>query len=317
MAIGTGLGLTRFPFQKTDAFWQWVELCEQSGIDSLWQTDRLVSDEPFLECITTLAAIAGATRRIKFGMNVASVALRDPLVLAKQCATIDFLSGGRLLPAFGIGTATAAEWSATGRATKGRGKRTDESLDIIARLWRGESVSTRGEHYQYQNAVIAPLPTQNPCPLWIGGSSEAAIRRTVRFGTGWQAGLESPEGAGRARRAIINALREATESEGIERSIDPEHYGTGFFVHFGSLDDAVCQRELKRFALAAPDRNLAHIIAVGQQGIIDNIKAYADQGIAKFILRPLAANDAELLSHTRRIIEDIVPRASELSINPD
>ncbi len=317
MGIGTGLGMARFPFQHIETFWEWVELCDKGGIDSLWQTDRLISEEPFLECMTALAAIAGATKNLKFGMNVASVALRDPLVLAKQCATIDFLSGGRLLPAFGIGATTAPEWEATGRATKGRGKRTDESLDIIARLWRGESVSTEGEYYRYQNAQISPLPVQKPCPLWIGGSSEAAIRRTVRFGTGWQAGLESPRGAGRARRSIIDALKEAIAKGEAKDPIDPEHYGTGFFVHFGSIDDAVCQRELKRFARAAPKRNLSHIIAVGEKNILNNIQAYADEGIAKFILRPLAETDAELLTHTQRIIEEIVPRATELSINPD
>ena len=123
MAIGIGLGLARFPFQQVDNFWRWVELCEDGGVDSIWQTDRLISDEPFLECITALAAIAGATQQLKFGMNVASAALRDPLVLAKQCATIDFLSQGRLLPAFGIGSARAPEWQATGRGTKGRGDR--------------------------------------------------------------------------------------------------------------------------------------------------------------------------------------------------
>ena len=78
-------------------------MCEEGGVDSIWQTDTLVSKEPMLECMTTMAALAGATKKLKFGMNVASVALRDPLVLAKQCATIDVLSNGRILPAFGIG----------------------------------------------------------------------------------------------------------------------------------------------------------------------------------------------------------------------
>ena len=308
MGIGIGLGMARFPFRHLDHFWRWVECCEEGGVDSLWQTDRLVSDEPFLECMTALAAIAGATRRLKFGMNVASVALRDPLVLAKQCATIDFLSAGRLLPAFGIGADTAPEWAATGRDTRGRGWRTDEALDIIARLWRGERVSSAGEYYRYQDAVINPLPTQQPLPLWIGGSSEAAIRRTARFGTGWQAGLESPEQAGRARRRIIAVLEETG------RSIDPEHFGTGFFVHFGTRDDAVCQRELARFRTAAPDADLHHLIAVGRRQILSTIAAYAEHGIAKFILRPLAESDAELLEHSRRLIEEVLPEATEMPL---
>ncbi len=308
MGIGIGLGMARFPFQRLDHFWRWVECCEEGGVDSLWQTDRLVSEEPFLECMTALAAIAGATRRLKFGMNVASVALRDPLVLAKQCATIDFLSAGRLLPAFGIGADTAPEWAATGRDTRGRGQRTDEALDIIARLWRGERVSTAGAYYRYHEAVINPLPTQQPLPLWIGGSSEAAIRRTARFGSGWQAGLESPEQAGRARRRIIAALEQTG------RSIDPEHFGTGFFVHFGARSDAVCQRELARFRTAAPNADLRHLIAVGREEILATLAAYAEQGIAKFILRPLADNDQRLLAHTRRLIEDILPNAATIPL---
>ena len=110
MSIAVGLGLSDFPFSDGNSFWRWVDMCETSGVDSIWQTDRLVSRHPILECITTMAALAGATKRIKFGMNVVSVGLRDPLLLAKQCATIDVLSEGRLLPAFGVGNSRGAEW---------------------------------------------------------------------------------------------------------------------------------------------------------------------------------------------------------------
>src|ERR1700677_815426 len=106
------LGLMEFPFSGPAAFWRWVDLCEAGGIDSLWQTDRLISRQPILECMTALAAIAGRTRRIKFGVNVVSVAMREPVLLAKQCATIDVLSQGRLLPGFGIGRPRGAEWTA-------------------------------------------------------------------------------------------------------------------------------------------------------------------------------------------------------------
>ncbi len=299
MAIGIGLGMARFPFERVDSFWQWVALCEQGGVDSLWQTDRLISDEPFLECISTLAAIAGATKRIKFGMNVASAALRDPLVLAKQCATIDYLSDGRLLPAFGIGTESAPEWRATGIDTKGRGKRTDEALDIIAGLWRGDPVTLHGEYFRYTNAVIAPLPIQQPLPMWIGGSSDAAIKRTARVGTGWQAGLETPERAGIVKRAIVEALKE------FNRTIDDEHYGTGFFFRFGSKDDAICQRELTRFSKLAPGQDLSHTLAVGATQIIERIHQYADQGISKFILRPLGENDRDMLIQTQRLLDEV------------
>ena len=127
MGIGVGLGLADFPFSDARAFWRWVDLCEEGGVDSLWQTDRLVSRQPILECMSAMAAIAGRTRRIKFGMNVASVGLRDPLLLAKQCATIDVLSEGRLLRAFGgrqparAGMAGARRGLRQGRAPDERG----------------------------------------------------------------------------------------------------------------------------------------------------------------------------------------------------
>ena len=131
MTIGIGIGLGRFPMEKGPDYFDWVRQCELGGIDSIWQTDRLVSNEPNLETLSTMAALAGATESIRFGMNVASIALRDPLLTVKQCATIDFLSGGRLLPAFGIGSALSRDYVATGTPTKGRGKKADEALSIV------------------------------------------------------------------------------------------------------------------------------------------------------------------------------------------
>ena len=172
MTYGVGLGIANFPFADADGFWRWVQLCEEGGVDSIWQSDRIVSKDPHLECMSVMAALAGATRRLKFGMNVASAGLRDPLLLAKQCATIDVLSKGRLLPAFGVGSAIGPEWEATGRTTKRRGVRTDECLTLISRLWSEESVTFHGEFFQYTDVSISPRPVQPDIPLWVGGSAE-------------------------------------------------------------------------------------------------------------------------------------------------
>lgn len=194
---------------------------ERSDIDSVWQTDRLVSNAPFLEPLSLMAWLASATERLKFGMNVAVPRLREPLVPAKQCATIDFLSGGRLLPAFGVGADAAPEWTATGLDPTGRGRRANEVIVIISRLWAGESVTFTGKHYRYQEARIAPLPVQQPLPLWIGGSSSAAIGRTARLGTGWIAGLQTPE----AVSTVIPAIKAAALKAGrmIDDVLKPVH----------------------------------------------------------------------------------------------
>ena len=84
MTVAVGLGLMEFPFKGAQGYWRWVDLAEAGGADSIWQTDRLLSAQPMLECMTAMAALAGRTRRLKFGMNVVSLALRDPVLLAKH-----------------------------------------------------------------------------------------------------------------------------------------------------------------------------------------------------------------------------------------
>jgi probable F420-dependent oxidoreductase len=299
--IAVGVGIMEFPFQTVDGFWRWVDLCEQGGIDSIWQTDRLVSRQPFLESMTALAAIAGRTRRIKFGVNVVSVAMREPVLLAKQCATIDMLSSGRLLPGFGIGSPRGGEWTAMHLDASTRGRKTDEALEIISRLWAGEVLDYDGRHFKLTQAQIAPLPVQPDLPMWIGGSSDAAIRRTARVGTGWQAGAETPETVGQVIAGIKAALTETG------RTIDEDHYGAAFGFRFGGADDPGVQKILTQYQ-ARTGRDPRDLFAMGDAAaMIDRIAAYVEAGASKFILRPVADGDAEMLAQTKRLIEEVLP----------
>ena len=128
MSARIGFGIATFPFSGPRSFWRWVEMLEDGGVDSLWQTDRLISSQPILEPMATMAALAGGTDRLKFGMNVVVLPFRDPLVIAKQCATIDVLSNGRLLPAFGVGRDVAPEWRASGK-DPARRKHSDQTRE--------------------------------------------------------------------------------------------------------------------------------------------------------------------------------------------
>src|SRR5260370_25769508 len=102
--VAVGVGLMEFPFSDAAAYWRWVDLCEAGGVDSIWQTDRLVTPTPFLECMSVMAALAGRTRRIKFGVHVLSLAIRDAVLVARQCATLHFLSNRPRPPAFRTGS---------------------------------------------------------------------------------------------------------------------------------------------------------------------------------------------------------------------
>ncbi len=304
MTIGIGLGLMDFPFASAAAFWRWVDMCEAGGVDSLWQTDRIVSRTPILESMTTMAALAGRTRRLKFGMNVVSLAFRDPVLLAKQCATIDVLSEGRLLPAFGIGSPLSPEWKALNLDTATRGRRTDEALDVITRLWREESVTFEGKYTRLTNASILPRPVQKNLPIWIGGSSDAAIARIARVGTGWIAGAETP-----AEAAItVAAIRAAAAAAG--RPIDDDHYGAGFPFHFGSPEDPALQPAFAAYAKRT-GRDPATYFAVGDAETIHaHIATYIAAGVSKFILRPIATGDDAILAQTRQLIDEVLPRAA-------
>jgi probable F420-dependent oxidoreductase len=301
MNIGVGIGLMEFPFSGAREYWRWVDLCEGGGIDSIWQTDRLLSREPMLECMTVMAALAGRTRRLKFGMNVVSLALRDPVLLAKQCATIDVLSEGRLLPAFGIGSSRAPEWTALHVDTKTRGRKTDEALEVIGRLWREESVDFVGEHFRLTGASILPKPVQVSLPMWIGGGSEAAIRRTVRHGTGWLGGPETPAEAGK----IVAAIRAALPETG--RIIDEDHYGASFPYHFGQAADRILERPMQTYEKRT-GRNPRGYFAIGDaDAIVSRIADYVAAGVSKFVLRPAATGDTVVMSQTRWLIEEVLP----------
>lgn len=302
MSISIGFGLAEFPFADPAGYWRWVDMCEAGGVDSLWQTDRLVSFDPMLECLSSMAALAGRTRRIRFGMNVLSLALRDPVLVARQCATIDFLSEGRLLPAFGIGSPNGPEWSALRLDTRSRGRRTDEALDVISRLWREDRVDYAGEYFTLNGVAVLPRPVQSELPMWIGGSSPAAVRRTARIGSGWLGGAEPPDRVAEVVRAIHAALDDAG------RQIEHDHYGIGIPVYFGRADANVLAKPMDAYAKRTGHDPLACFAIGDAERIWARVEDYIAAGVSKFVLRPVGGDSDEVIAQTRRLIEEILPR---------
>jgi probable F420-dependent oxidoreductase len=303
--VRLGIGISTLPTASPRGFFEWVELCESSDVDSIWQTDRLVSAQPFLESLSAMAALAGATERLKFGMNAVVASVRDPLVLAKQCATIDWLSNGRLLPVFGVGGDKALEFTATGRKTGERGRRADEVLEIARRLWSEESVTFHGEFFRYDGVTIAPRPVQQPLPLWIGGGSPAAVKRTVKLGTGWLGGIQTPAQVA----PVIAAIKKLGAEEG--RPIPEDHFGATISFRLGPGDDDALMRAFSaRARAAAPDFDPKAYFALGEaQTVLERIAQYRAVGVSKFVLIPLATSEKELLEQTRRLAAEVIPVA--------
>ena len=301
MTIGLGLGISRFPFDKARDYFEWVDYCEDNAVDSIWQTDRLVSKDAMLECMSVMAALAGRTEKIRFGMNVASIALRDPLLMAKQCATIDFLSDGRILPAFGLGSAFSQDYSATGTPTKRRGKKADEALELLARLWKEDSVTFDGEFFQYEGACISPKPVNQHIPLWIGGSSEIAMKRTAKYGTGWLGGIDTPEQA----KVVVSGIKEALKETG--RKIDEDHYGASFLFRFGGPEDEIVAATAKGFAARIKESPDRYLVAGDAGDMVKRIQEFLDAGCEKFVMLPMANGTADVMEQTRRFVEEVQP----------
>jgi probable F420-dependent oxidoreductase len=307
VSIRLGFGLLSYPFADGAGYFRWVELLERNRVDSVWQSDRLISTDDYLESLAALAALAGCTERIKFGMNAIVAPLRDPLVLAKQCATIDFLSNGRLLPMFGVGYPHAAEWAATGRSAEHRGSIANEMFELLARLWSEESVTFTGRYFQYHDASIAPRPVQQPLPLWIGGTSDAAVRRTARYGTGWIGGIASPA---QVADTIAGIKREAGKCG---RRIDPDHYGTSIAYRIGSpSDDAVVNSPFLRRTGIGENLDLSSLFCIGSTAdLVRRVQEYVAAGASKFVLFPIAAGEKDMIEQTRLVIEEVKPAVED------
>ncbi len=297
MGINAGLGAGRFPFRNVDNYWRWVALCEQSQLDSLWHSDRILSESAFVECMSMMAALAGATKRIKFGMNSTVLSFRDPIMLAKQCATIDYISNGRLLPSFGIGGPEAAEFASGAYDRSARGKRANEALEVMSKLWSENHVDYEGEFFKFKDVSINPKPAQKRFPVWIGGNSAAAQMRTATFGTGWLGGLSSVD----AVAATVNGIKEALKITG--RQIADDHYGATFVFRFAE--------PAEKATVSVPKVFKALSVVGDASDIFQLMDQYIAVGISKFVAIPLADNDEDMLQQSSLFIDELLPLLAE------
>ena len=307
MSVRVGVGLGRFVFGDIDGFRTWLDFCEAGQVDSIWQSDRVTSRDVFHEPLSLLSMVAGATRRLKIGTNAVVLGFRDPVTFARQCASIDHLSEGRLLPVVGVGAEGSEAWHATGRTPRRRGARANEALEVMTRLWSEENVSFKGEFIEVADATISPRPVQQPLPLWVGGASPAAVRRTVRYGTGWLAGLQDLEGA----LATAAAIREENRLQ--KGSVAPDHYGATILYRIKPLGEAP-EVDSPR---AGPMKGAAKLMVSGSaDALIEKLRAYVDGGITKFVAIPFARDEADLMEQTRLLDSEVIPEVRKMQM-PD
>ncbi len=300
--IGIGFGGGRLGLPSAEAICAYAERAEDLGIDSIWLSDRITGAQPHLDIACVMAQFAARTRHIKMGPSVLTLPARHPVEVARTYATLDYLTGGcgRVIMAVGLGN-DPRDCLACGIPAAERGARMEEGVAVLRKLWSGPRVTHHGRFYRFDDVTIEPRPAHGPLDIWIGGRTDAALRRTAHYGDGWFPSFVTPEEfrAGMQKLAAYGAER--------GRTIDPREAGVVLLTCV--TDDRARADTLLQLAAAtfklSPDA-LAERCAIGTIDMCTaRIQAFVDAGCTKYVLFPLAPPDelvGQIEVYGRRLI---------------
>ena len=272
--IGYGLG-TRSDTNDQERFSELVDHLERLRFDSLWLSERLGGECP--DPIVGMAYAVGRTKKLKVGMSVLVLPGRNPVILAKSIASLDRLSGGRVLPAFGLGVADSGEHQAFGVQKKDRGGWFNEALPLMKRLWTEDHVSHDGKRFQISDVTVRPKPLQTPLEVWLGGIAPLELRRVGRHADGWLPSFCTPRQVAEARTVI-----EAVAAEN-DREIEDEHYGA--LIPYRPDGGEIGERFQAIARLRNPDVDPAELFP-SKTDLPKAIQRFIDEGFSKFVLIP-------------------------------
>jgi len=273
MKIRIGIGVAAAA-SRPETLAEIVAGIDELGFDSLWLSEVLTG--PVLDPVVGLAWAAAGNPRLKVGTTMLLPG-RNVLRLAKQLASLDALSQGRLLVTLVPGLTYAPERDAIGIEPKRRGAVIDEALPLLRRLWAGETVSHEGATGNFKDVRLSPLPVQQPLEVWLGGTAPAALERCGRLSDGWLPSLCTPEEAAAGRVVIDEAAAKAG------RSISREHFGMSIGYATAPIDPATAR------TMTARRPRSVELTPVGLPALRERLERFIDVGFSKFVLRPIAA----------------------------
>ncbi|MCL4245608.1 MAG: LLM class F420-dependent oxidoreductase [Candidatus Dadabacteria bacterium] len=272
---------------------------EELGFDSVWASDHVVVPEKragmftseFHDPFVLLSSIAAVTSRIIVGTSVIILPYRNPLVTAKMAATLDVLSGGRLV--FGVGPGwMREEFEALGVPFESRGRMTDEYIKVIRELWQSERPGFHGEFAKFSDVGFYPKPVQTPGPpVWVAGSSRRAVRRAALLGDGWQPTAVSPGDV----RAGIEEIRKISADAG--RGLD------GFTFSLRNRLGFTTGSEAPEPRADGPAFTLTGSVS----RVRDYVAEYIKDGVSHILFDPDADNLDEYYGIMETAAEDIIP----------
>ena len=289
MRLGFSL-LNNWGIEDAQALVGLASRADELGFDSVWVHDHVfnvghvfdrIGGKPYYEPLTLLSFVAARTRRVRLGTSVLVLPYHNAIRLAKTAATLDVLSGGRLVMGVGVGL-IEKEMQAMGSAFAERGVITDEAIAVMRALWTEEEPSFDGKHYRFGGMKFSPKPLQKPSiPVVIGGVSRAAIRRAARLGDGWQPLGLAPEALGQG----IAALR---------------------------AEARACGRDVSKIPISiamslATSRLGRHALGTEPAEILKNARAYASLGVETLVISANTGDPGEARSALEMVAREVLP----------
>ena len=292
-----------FPSGEIDpaAIARWLVKAESLGYYGGWVQEQPLGTVATLDPIPLLSFAAAVTSRIKLGTSVMLTVLRNPVPLAKSLASLDQLSGGRLM--FGVGLGGYADsYPAFGMTRKGRTDRFEEGIELIKKLWTEDSVTFNGRFWQLDGQSIGPRPLQKPHPpIWFGTRSIQALKRVVRLGDGWMGAGATPT---ETFKDEIKRVRELLEDEGR----DPATFSLSKRVYVAVDKDKsrAGQRLQEWFGHYYRDADMALRVSVfgNEEECAQGLGEVADQGIDLLMVNPLF----DFEEQAERLAKDVLPK---------
>ena len=268
----------------------YVALAERLGFTTFWLGDHLIFHVPISDPLIQLAQAATLSATLKVGTAVYLLPLRHPVPVAKQVATLDLLSEGRVIFGVGVGGEYPLEWAAAGVPVKERGPRLSEGIAVLRKLWSGEPVAHDGKFYGFPEVRMLPAPHQpGGPPIWCGGRQEAALRRAGRLADGWMSYVVTPEMYAEGLQVIAKAAAEA------KRPLT--RFGTSHLLFmrlgpsFEAAHETASQHLSKRYGMdfRGPAKKYA---ALGRpEDIAAKLAAFHSAGVRHLVLDPIGTNE--------------------------
>ncbi|HEX9818536.1 MAG TPA: LLM class flavin-dependent oxidoreductase [Methylomirabilota bacterium] len=291
-----------------------VRRIEALGFESVWTGDHVSFHTPIHESLTLLATFVPITSRIRLGTAVYLLALRAPAIAAKATASLDVLSGGRLIFGVGVGGENPREFELCGVPHRERGARVTEGIDVVRTLWRDTPASFKGRFTRFENVSIDPKPVQQPGPpVWIGGRSDAALTRAGRQGDGWVSYVVQPERYAQS----VGKIRAAAAAAG--RGLEGFAFGHLGFITVGrdwESAKAVWVRHLStRYAQDfEPLARKYGIIGTPEQ-CAEQLARFEAAGCTDLIANPIG-DPRDERDQIERIAADVLPRLRPAAAPP-